>query len=399
MPHGMSIPPAAPPLAPALAAMAGLQAVVSIALFAPGVLAPALGIDAAMLGLFPAAVFAVGMATVVWGGTLVGRFGSFGVARLAMLAVAGSMGLAALAAEYGAVPFLLAGVLLAFAFGPETPASSALLGRLATPAQRPLVFSIRQTGNQLGALVGSLALPLLATTIDPRLGYLVIAGIAVAAAVLFSAMAGRYDHLTHDAGGRRVRLVEALGIVRRDPQMLRLALAAGPYSAMQMVLNTYFVTFAVETLDIPYVIAGLVMAAAQAGGLLGRLGWGLAGLRLFVPGRIVAGLGFGMAAASTALALAGEALPVPALGVLMFLFGLTASGWNGVFLAEVARLAPAARVAEATGAILVPSFLGLVLAPGLVTLAVLLGGGLAAAYLVLALLTAISGLSLLRNPR
>jgi hypothetical protein len=155
----------------------------------------------------------------------------------------------------------------------------------------------------------------------------------------------------------------------------------------------------VETLDIPYVIAGLVMAAAQAGGLLGRLGWGLAGLRLFVPGRIVAGLGFGMAAASAALALAGEALPVPALGVLMVLFGLTASGWNGVFLAEVARLAPAARVAEATGAILVPSFLGLVLAPGLVTLAVLLGGGLTAAFLVLALLTAISGLSLLRNPR
>lgn len=398
MPHGMTMPAAPPPLAPAVAAMTGLQAAVSIALFAPGVLAPALGIDAATLGLFPAAVFSAGMATAVWGGTLVGRFGAFGVARLAMLAVAGSMGLAALAADHGVVPFVLSGLLLALAFGPETPASSALLGRLATPAQRPLVFSIRQTGNQIGALVGSLTLPVLATALDPRLGYLAIAGIAVAAAVVFTRMAGRYDPMTRDAG-RRVRLGEALGIVRRDPLLLRLALAAIPYSAMQMLLNTYFITFAVEDLAIPYLTAGALMAAAQAGGLLGRLGWGIAGVRGVPPGRIVAGLGLGMAAASAALALAGGSLPVPVLAVLMVLFGLTASGWNGVFLAEVARLAPAGRVAEATGAILVPGFLGLVLGPVLVALVVFLGGGLDAVYLVLALLAAPAGLSLLRNPR
>jgi hypothetical protein len=38
------------------------------------------------------------------------------------------------------------------------------------------------------------------------------------------------------------------------------------------------------------------------------------------------------------------------------------SGWNGVFLAEVARLAPC-RIPEVTGAVLMVSYAGLVLGP------------------------------------
>ena len=50
---------------------------------------------------------------------------------------------------------------------------------------------------------------------------------------------------------------------------------------------------------------------------------------------------------------------------LCFFFGLTASGWNGLFLAEVARLAPEGRVSEATGGVLITSFAGLVVGPPL----------------------------------
>jgi hypothetical protein len=57
-----------------------------------------------------------------------------------------------------------------------------------------------------------------------------------------------------------------------------------------------------------------------------------------------------------------------------------------VFLAEVARLAPEGRVAEATGAVLVPGFLGLVLGPLLVagTASMI---GLGAAYAILGAVT------------
>jgi hypothetical protein len=81
-----------------------------------------------------------------------------------------------------------------------------------------------------------------------------------------------------------------------------------------------------------------------------------------------------MAAAALATVLVGAALPIPALGVLTFLFGLCASGWNGVYLAEVARLAPPGRAGEATGAVFVACYVGLVLALLLVSLAAAIGG-------------------------
>jgi MFS family permease len=76
-------------------------------------------------------------------------------------------------------------------------------------------------------------------------------------------------------------------------------------------------------------------------------------------------------------------MPTPLLFVTAFLCGLTASGWNGVFLAEVARLAPPDRLAEATGSVLTASYGGLLMSPLLV--AALAGTGtLATSYAVLA---------------
>jgi hypothetical protein len=78
---------------------------------------------------------------------------------------------------------------------------------------------------------------------------------------------------------------------------------------------------------------------------------------------VLAGLGFAMSACAAAIAIASPAWPLTALGTLAFAFGLTASGWNGVFLAEVARLSPEGHVPEATGAVLTASYAGLLLGP------------------------------------
>ena len=136
--------------------MTGLQALVALALFAPGVLAPKLGIGERDISLFTTSVFVVGVATSMAGGMLAARLGSLSVAALCALAVAAAM---ATAMHGSAAALIAAGAILGLAFGPETPASSALLARLSRPEQRPLIFSIRQTGNQLGAMLGSLTLP------------------------------------------------------------------------------------------------------------------------------------------------------------------------------------------------------------------------------------------------
>ena len=116
--------------------MTGLQALVALALFAPGVLGPQLGYGEGAISLFATACFAVGVATSLYGGLLAARLGSFMVAALCALAIAIAMAVASI----GTLAALVAsGLIVGLAFGPETPASSTLLARLARPEQRPLI--------------------------------------------------------------------------------------------------------------------------------------------------------------------------------------------------------------------------------------------------------------------
>jgi MFS family permease len=373
-----------PPLGPALAAMTGTQALVALALFAPGVLAPKLGLSVADISLFTAIVFAVGMATSLFGGRFADRYGACRVAAFCALAVAAGM---LCAAASSTVTLLIAGILVGMAFGPETPASSTLLGRLARPEQRPLIFSVRQTGNQIGAMIGSLSLPLIAH-VAPERGYFLIAAIAVAVMAVLLMLSRRYDAWSATgapppSSGRRISFATL------DRGLVALAILSVPFSAMQLALNAYLVTHGVTALQLDHVTAGILLAVAQAGGLVGRLLWGQVASAWATPRTVLAGLGGGMSLCAMAVALIAPSLPTAALFCLVFAFGLTASGWNGVFLAEVARRAPDGRVAETTGAVLTASYGGLLVAP--VVIAVLSPQGtIALSYAVIAVAAALT---------
>src|SRR5258707_12097804 len=104
------------PILPALVAMSALQMLVACALFAPGVMAPRIGIDPTILGLYATAPCVVGFLITFVGGMLAARYGSFRVATVCAIAVSCAMGIAAWG---GASAWLvLAGVLLGFSFRP-----------------------------------------------------------------------------------------------------------------------------------------------------------------------------------------------------------------------------------------------------------------------------------------
>jgi MFS family permease len=347
------------PILPALLAMTALQMLVACALFAPGVMAPRIGIDPTTLGLYATAPCVVGFLITFVGGMLAGRYGSFRVASFCAVVAFCSMGLAAWS---GASAYLvLAGILLGLAYGPETPASSTMLFAVTPPAKRPLVFSLRQTGNQSGAMIASLTLPYLAAA-DPVYGYAAIMGLAVLALVSFEWLRPTYDPLVRGAASS-FALREALKVLVANAEMRRLAIASVPFSALQIALNIFLVTYGVAHLGLGLVGAGVLLATAQAGGLIGRLFFGLVATRFLPAWTTVIALGFGMSLCAAVMALASPLWSWPLLLGTAFAFGLTASGWNGVFLAEVARLAPEGRVGEATGAVLMFGFAGLVLGP------------------------------------
>jgi MFS family permease len=390
-PHdSKSAPP--PRIVPALIAMSALQALVACALFAPGVMAPRIGIAPGTLGAYATAACVVAFLFTFAGGALAARYGSFRVASFCAVIVFATMAIAAWA---GASPWLaVAGVVLGLAYGPETPTSSAILFRITPPARRPLVFSLRQTGNQSGGIIMSLALPYLAA-VDPLHGYLAIMGLAVLALVAFELLRPRYDPLVRGVASG-IALREALRIVATHAGMRKLAIASLPFSALQIALNVFLVSYGVTRLGLDLVQAGVLLAIAQTGGLVGRLSFGLIATRFIPAWTTVVGLGFGMSFCAAVIALAGPGWSWPLLLVVTFLFGVTASGWNGVFLAEVARLAPEGRVGEATGAVLMFGFAGLVIGP-LAMAGVAALSSLSVAYGLLGLATLLGTLVLLKR--
>jgi MFS family permease len=87
--------------------------------------------------------------------------------------------------------------------------------------------------------------------------------------------------------------------------------------------------------------------------------------------------------------------PYGAIVGVCVVFGATAVGWNGIFLAEVARLAPTNQAGRATGGVLFFTFFGVVAAPPLFGVVISLTGSYDVGFIILSALTGIFGLLLL----
>jgi MFS family permease len=128
------------------------------------------------------------------------------------------------------------------------------------------------------------------------------------------------------------------------------------------------------------VLAGMVMAASQVASMVGRILWGVVADRVLTRRVMLGLLGFGMGLSALVTLAASPAWPVWLLFVYASVFGATAVGWNGVFLAEVARLAPPGKASQATGGCMFFTFFGVVVSPPLFSQALSFGGNYAGAY-------------------
>ena len=120
----------------------------------------------------------------------------------------------------------------------------------------------------------------------------------------------------------------------------------------------------------------------------------LVAIALFAPGVLAPKLALSdneVGAFATAMFATGASTSLYG-GLLALSLGITASGWNGIFLAEVARLAPSGRVAEATAAVLMTSYTGLLAGPSVVAGA---ADTLSLSYAGLAGLTVLATLTLI----
>jgi MFS family permease len=382
-----------------------VQAFTAFSLSAAGVLAPAvapeLGMPVERVGLLVAIQFLAGIVSGLACANLILRYGPIGTLRLAI--VLAILGLALAAGTHVAMLIGFA-LMCGFAHGLVNPPTSEVLMHAAPPRMRSLIFSIKQTGVPLGMAAAGVLFPTLLLLMSWQQAVLAAAAVSVLFLLVLLPFYAIYDD-KRDQGRERApvprlgfaSLVEPVAASLSSPPLRSFILSAGIFGFVQPCVTTYLVSYLSVDLGYSLLGAGLVFSVATLSSVFGRIAWGALSDWCGSPRRVLAGLGIVMGLCCIAAAGFSTAWPAAAVVCLCTVWGATAVGWNGVFLAEVARLAPQGQVSLATGGAQVYLFTGAVVAPPLFGLAAV-AGGFSFAYLLLALPPIAAGMLLLRTP-
>ncbi|MDJ0389782.1 MFS transporter [Roseomonas sp. E05] len=377
--------------ASALVATLIVQTVSSFASIAIPLLGPPL---MARAGLSPESigfVSALLSAGICWflacGGPMLGHFGAIRTLQIGLACMA--LGLFLLSQPLGLVS-LLGALAIGFGTGPNTPAGSQILIRAAPPRHRTLIFSIKQAGVPLGGALAGLSIAPLAVSLGLSATLWTVIAVVLATTLVAQPFRRLLDS-GRGAGrpgwGRALfapaALLRSVRILAAHPALPLLTALGASFSVMQACLMAFIATYMVTDHHASLAEAGRIVAVMQGASMVGRvmLGWiadrmGNA-LRHLVLQAVISAL-------AVALLITAGGAGTWALHGCAALVGFTAIGWNGVHIAELARVAPSALVSDVTSAASLFGFLGSICGP--LAFAALVGwsGSYAVAFLAAA---------------
>ncbi len=296
----------------------------------------ALLVSAPILGL---------VVTLIGWGALADRFGE----RVVLTAGLGIGALALGGAAASSSPVVTGGWL--FLAGCGTASVHAASGRLVLgwfpPRQRGLAMGIRQTGQPLGVGLAALTLPRLADGGTGR-AFAVLALLCAATAVLIGALVRDPERPARPAGA------PPTASPYRTPVLWRLHAAGALLVVPQFAVAAFAFDFLVRGAGWGAAAAGSLLAAAQGGGALARLGSGAwsdrAGSRVGPLRGLAGAVAVAVAVLALAAALTPEVLPPAVAAAAVVLASVVTVSPNGVAFTSVAEQAGSAWAGRALGA-------------------------------------------------
>lgn len=348
-----------------LAATTAIQVMTALAALSVPAIAPAVaaasGQPASMVGSYISLMYLGSAAAALVSGSLVPALGAMRLSQLALALCALALGLA-LNATVAALAF--SAIVLGLGYGPITPASSHLLAR-STPMERiALTFSVKQTGVPAGVALAGILVPALTVWLGWKVALAVVGALCLACAAAVQPLQSALDH-DRDPGARvsATGLLAGVRLVAASAPLRSMAALSFVYSGLQNCTSSFVVAYLVDGLGYGWIAAGAGLTAANLAGVAGRIAWGVVADRWLAPRRTLQALGALMSVGCALAAAFTPRWPVAAVYAACALLGATAIGWNGVFLSEVARRAPAGRAGAATGGSLFVTFVGSVVWP------------------------------------
>jgi len=325
---------------------------------------------------------------LLFGGPILARLGPVRMLQVGALMSTGGL----LMVATGWWPALVfAAVLMGMGYGPSPPAGSRILAATAPPGHRTLIFSIKQAGAPAGGAVAGLLLAPIAAAYSWPAALLVAMGVGVLAAGAIEPARGRLDverEPGRDIGLRALfhprKVAEPYAILKANPVLLGITALAFSFAIVQGCLFSFSVTYLVTDRHLPLATAGMIYACMQFAGVFARVFLGWLADRTGRPAHNLTAQAFLAAVAVAGYAYLPDQPAFLLAAALATGTGFLGASWNGIYMAEVARLAGKDRIAEVTSSSTVVTFLGYVSGPSIFSLLVTLSGEYRLSFLLVA---------------
>ncbi|MBM3525149.1 MAG: MFS transporter, partial [Alphaproteobacteria bacterium] len=283
-------------------------------------------------------------------------------------AVIGAVGMV-LSASANWWVLLFAAFAIGVGYGPSPPAGSEILTRNTPKGRRSLIMSIKQSGVPLGGAIAGLVIPPIALWGGWQVALIVAGLLSLIVAALVQPWRTRLDRerdvTRKPTLGNLVspaNLAAPFRVIRDNPAMLRASFAGFCFACVQGCLLTFFVTQLATEIGYSLAAAGAAFSAMQFSGTFARIVMGWLADKVGGPRALVL-LAVASAAMLLVIARIAPDWPLWAVTLIGLVAGMTSTSWNGVYLAEIARLAPPGRIGDATAGSTVLVFSGYFLAP------------------------------------
>ncbi len=314
---------------------------------------------------------------LAFGSPFLARFGPVRSLQLGAACAIVAMAIAAL----GWWPALIiSSLLLGIGYGPTPPSGSRILAATAPKQHRTLIFSIKQAGAPAGGALAGLIVAPFAVAFGWTWALLLAVAAGAITLVAINPLRAMMDverdrsRSIHPRDVFRLSTVLApLATLTAERSLISLTALAFSFSCTQGTLYSFSVTYLTQR-GLVLTDAGFAYACLQTAGVFARILLGWLADRTGRPAMNLTAQAYVAAACVLAYALMPLDLPLPLVAVITTLCGFFGASWNGIYMAEVARLSPPDKIADATSASTLLVFLGYVIAPSLFAFAVPIWG-------------------------
>ena len=319
-----------------------------------------LGLTMFQIGLFPAALFLGQSLISIPSGFLSDKIGSKRMLGIITLTLSGSFYAMSLATSFDIILTLI--IIAGFSYGASHPSTNRGVNHWFDKKSRGTAMGIKQMGVTVGSASAALLLLPLAVQFNWQTALIIASSILLIIGVFF--YFSYYEPVKSVQMKKEKIKISTLELFTHKKLML-ITISAMLLSGSQAILNTFVVLYAYNALEISLVLSGVLLGIAEFGGALGRIGWGWLSDKVFLGKRIVILLIISMLVAiqSIIASLLPEGVPFYIVAGVIFIFGLSASGFNGIWMNVTSEIVPPSYSGRATGISITISSWGAIIFP------------------------------------